>query len=187
MLSSPSSRQDGVGMSSTLASRPSPWTAQQGSTAHTSGSPGSPHLYPLSGIPEKFRYKMDTQSRGQKVIFNTDCRENTRELPDSTEESPTSNQPVLDTVIKGMLISLRCSLQADMMVCMHTYKKELRAVESRVEQIENKMGEFVTTINDLLDASKEKAEETEWVKLADIDDRSRRNNLKTRGLHESVS
>lgn len=57
-------------------------------------------------------------------------------MPDSIEEFPTANQTVLDTVMKDMLISLRSSLQADMVCCMHKLNKELGEVEARVEQVE---------------------------------------------------
>lgn len=75
-----------------------------------------------------------------------------------------------------------------MMSCMHNFTKELQAVDSRVEHVETKMGDFDTTINDLVDASEAK-DKTDWVKakLADIEDRSRRNNLKIRGIPESIS
>lgn len=39
------------------------------------------------------------------------------------EEFPTNNQPVIDTVLKDMLMSLRSSLHADMMSCMHNYNR----------------------------------------------------------------
>lgn len=78
---------------------------------------------------------------------------------------------------------------ADLMSCMHKFNKELKGVENRVNHIENKMGEFVTTFNDLVDDSEGKDEEMEWVKakIADIENRSIRNNLKIRGIPESVA
>lgn len=118
----------------------------------------------------------------------SDSVDDTRELPESIASFPTSNQPLLDTVLKDMLVSLRSSLQADMMNCMHRLSGELREVESRVDRIENKMGEFASTINDLVDASEAQDGESEWIKkkIADIEDRSRRNNLKIRGIPELV-
>lgn len=64
---------------------------------------------------------------------------------------------------------------------------KLKHVEDRVEHVETKMGEFATTINDLVDASEEKDEEMEWVKakIADIEDRNKRNNLKIRGIPQT--
>lgn len=123
---------------------------------------------------------MDDSSRRHEVSNNGDSGEDTRELLDSIEEFPTTGQPVLDTVMKDMLMSLRSSLQADMMEFMRRFNKKLNKVESRVEHIETKMGEVATTINDLVDASEDKDEEMDWVKmkLADMEDRKRRNNLK---------
>lgn len=80
----------------------------------------------------------------------------TAELTDSIEEFPTINQPILDTVMKDMLMSLRSSLQADMMSCMHKFNKVLKEVETRVAHIENKMGEFAIPINDLVEYTEEK-------------------------------
>lgn len=47
--------------------------------------------------------------------LEADSGDDTRELPDRIEKFPTTNQPVIDTVLKDMLLSLRSTLQADMM------------------------------------------------------------------------
>lgn len=39
--------------------------------------------------------------------------DDTSELQDSISEFPTANQPVLDTTLKDMLVSLRSTLHAD--------------------------------------------------------------------------
>lgn len=90
-----------------------------------------------------------------------DSGDDTRELPDSIEFFPSKHQPVMDTVLKDMLLSLRSSLQSDMMNCMHRFSTEIQAVEERVEHIEHKMGEFATTINDLVDYTDEKERDSE--------------------------
>lgn len=95
---------------------------------------------------------------------------------ESCEEFPIINQPV--TVLKDMLLSLWSSLQADMMFCMPTFNAEIKAMESRVDHIESQMGEFTSTINDLVDAH----EETE----DDMEETSRINNLKIRAVPEMV-
>lgn len=61
-------------------------------------------------------------------------------------------------------------------------------VEERVDHIEHKMGEFAATINYLVDANDGNEEEMESMraKIADMEDRSRRNNMKIRGIPESV-
>lgn len=50
------------------------------------------------------------------------------------------------------------------------------------------MEECTRTVNDLIDACKEQSEETNWIKakIADLKDRSRRNNVKIRGVPESI-
>lgn len=96
---------------------------------------------------------------------------------------------MVDIVIEEMLISLRSSLQVDLMSYMHTFDKEPRNVYTKVDHIEKKIVEFATTINDLVDASEGKDEEMEWIrdKIADMEDRNRRNNLKVRRIPESIA
>lgn len=122
------------------------------------------------------------------LISGDDTREDTRELPDSIEVFPTSNQPVLDTVLKEMVVSLRSSLHSDMVSCMHKFSKDLISVSERVSHVENKMGEYAVTINDLVDANDERDEEIESLKakMVDMEDRVRRSNIKIRGIQETV-
>lgn len=49
-------------------------------------------------------------------------------------------------------------------------------------------GEYATTINDLVDAHDMVEKEHMWIKakLADLEDGSRRNNVKIRGIPESI-
>lgn len=110
-----------------------------------------------------------------------DSEEDTRELPDRIVSFPMNDKPVMDTVLKDML-SLRSSIQTDMMSSMHKFNKEIQAVESRVEHIDSRMGEFSGMINDLVDVRDEKEEVIEGLrtKMADMEDRSRRNNKKKR-------
>lgn len=124
-------KQYGTGSPSTLAHRVPPRTLQQDSKASASKSPRSSNSYsstPLSGSPEKSRFKMDTQNRQQEASYN------------SIEEFQTTNQPVLDTVMNDMLMSLRSLLQADMASCMHKFHKELGEMEARVDHVKHKMG-----------------------------------------------
>lgn len=48
-----------------------------------------------------------------------------RPSQDPIAEFPTSGQPVSDTVLKDMLLSLRASLQADLMNCIAQHKLEI--------------------------------------------------------------
>lgn len=51
------------------------------------------------------------------------------------------------------------------------------------------MGEFASHFNELVDVHSEHEEDVEWIKakLADLEDRSRWNNLKIRGIPETSS
>lgn len=148
----------------------------------------SPIHTPNSGSPEKARLRLDASDSSRDITPGLDSGEDTRDLPDSIDLFPTTNQPVLDTTLKDMLVSLRSSLHADMLSCVHRFGVELKETVSRVDHIEHKMGEFATTINDLVDANDNNADELDALKakLADIEDRSRRNNFKIRGIPESV-
>lgn len=59
----------------------------------------------------------------------------------------------------------------------------------RVDHIENKMAEFTTAHNGLVDAQNQLDDDFHSLsaKVADLEDRSRRNNIKFRGIPESVS
>lgn len=58
----------------------------------------------------------------------------------------------------------------------------------RIDHIERKMGEFVSSHNTLVDAHDDQAEEIARLKakMADLEDASRRNNLKLRGVPEAM-
>lgn len=61
-------------------------------------------------------------------------------------------------------------------------------MDHRVTTIEQGMSECTTTVKDLTDTYDEVKEEQEWVraKLADLEDRSRHNNVKLRGVPENI-
>lgn len=162
-------------------------TAMMIGNARRTGGTQTPS--PLNRGPAKARVRLDEQELQQcQVRSNADSQEDTRELPDSIVACPAQNQPALDTTIKDMLISLRSTIHIDMMACMRKFSSELNAVGDRVDHIESKMGKYATTINDLVDAHNTAEEEQTWIKakLADLEDRSRRNNVKIRGIPESV-
>lgn len=137
---------------------------------------------------EKTRFRMDEKDADNEVSSILDSGDDTREMPDSIDQFPTNNQPVLDIVLKEMLVSLRSSLHSDMISCVHKFDTELQSVTSRVSHIENKMGEYAATISDLVEANEGKEDDIEEIraKMTDIEDRSRRNNLKIRGVPETV-
>lgn len=58
---------------------------------------------------------------------------------------PTSDRPVSDTVLKEMLLSLKASLHADMTVGINHCQREVQALSSRVDHIEQRMGDFTSS------------------------------------------
>lgn len=62
------------------------------------------------------------------------------------------------------------------------------AIGDRMSHAEDKMGEFANAHNKLIDAFNGTEEDILAIesKLADLEDRSRRNNVKLRGVAESV-
>lgn len=69
-----------------------------------------------------------------------------------------------------------------MLSCIHGFKGELQEVGERVRQIEDKMGEYAS----LVDAHEAHRYKLHWhkAKVADLEDRSRWNDLKIRGIPE---
>lgn len=132
---------------------------------------------------------MDPSVQASGAVSNNECPENLGlNLQSSIAAFPTSEQPVLDTTMKDMLLSLQSSLMINFSTLIHKFTSEIQGVGERVQYIEHKMDECTTTVNDLIDAYKDQSDENDWIKakLADLEDRSRRNNVKIRGVPESI-
>lgn len=114
--------------------------------------------------------------------------DDTLEFQDAIDAFPTNNQSVMDSTLKEMLMSLRGAIHTDMLQLMKQCKSEVDKVRGRVSHIENKMGEFSETFNDMVDAHNDHADDIVWLKskVADLEDRSRRNSIKIRGIPGSV-
>lgn len=104
------------------------------------------------------------------------------------KDFPTADRPVSDTLMNEMLLSLLSSLHADMVRGIKECQREVQAIGHRVHQVENKMEEYTSAYNVMVEAHTAKGEDITWIKdkLADLEDRSRRNNLKLRGIPEDV-
>lgn len=101
---------------------------------------------------------------------------------------PTSGQPILDTDIKEMLLSLRGAIQQDVQSYMHKTNVAIEGIGVRIDDMENKMEDVADAHNELVDSHFELIEELRQLKLkvSEIEDRSRRNNIKFRGIPETV-
>lgn len=109
-------------------------------------------------------------------------------LHSSMASFPTSGQTAIDTTLKDMLMSSQISLMTDLSSMFRKISTDMWTIRDRVSNIETGMTECTTTVNDLIDAHDEIKEEQEWVraKLADLEDRSRRNNDMLRGVPETI-
>lgn len=91
--------------------------------------------------------------------------------------------------MKDMFLSLQSSLMLNISSMIGKFSSDMQGLGERVKHIEHKMDACTTTVNNLIDAYKEQSDNTDWikVKLADLEDRSRRNNVKLMGVPESVA
>lgn len=94
----------------------------------------------------------------------------------------------MDTLLKDMLVSLQQSLHADFTSMTQKFSDEVSALGEQINMVEIAVSDITTTANDFVDANEESTEERQWLqaKIADMEDRSRHNNLKLRGFPESV-
>lgn len=111
--------------------------------------------------------------------------DDTRELADNINSFPTSYQPISETTLKDMLVSLRRLFYKDMMTYMQSFKMEVLELGGRVTHLEQKIGEYASSFNALVDSHTKQDDEVEWLK-AKVEDRSHRNNVKMRGIPETI-
>lgn len=71
---------------------------------------------------------------------------------------------------------------------MQRFGHSIGVLEDRVSHIEANMEDFTKTVNDIIHTQEKQTHDTKWIKdkIADIEDRSRRNNIKIRGILESM-
>lgn len=73
-------------------------------------------------------------------------------IDNSIAAYPTTNQPVLDTTLRDMLLTLQTSIHFNISKMMHHITSEMTCMGERVTIIENKMGEVTSSFNTLVDA-----------------------------------
>lgn len=148
----------------------------------------TPHS-PTSNSPAKAQMRMDPAMQAPSAVMSvTNPDQVGLNLAPSIANYPTPGLPVLDTTMKDMLLSLQTSLMTNISAMINNFSGQMQGMGDRVQRIEHKMHECTTTVNELIDAYKDQADDTDWikVKLTDLEDRSRRINVKLRGVAESV-
>lgn len=180
------------GMNGGTNSLPSTTARSSNPPSESSSGPSSP----TSRSPAKSKPWRDSPVRQQTdpdMEVSGHCSTSTSTHQSSTEgdpikEFPTADRPVSDTLLKDMLLSLRSSLHTDMVRGINECQREVKAIGHRVHQVENKMEEYTAAYNVIVEAHTAHGEDITWIKdkLADLEDRSRRHNLKLRGIPEDV-
>ncbi|CAH2323186.1 Hypothetical predicted protein [Pelobates cultripes] len=111
--------------------------------------------------------------------------------PMSSDTGPEDSPPTTQQ-LKKMLSELTDTIQKNMATQIQTLtadlRKEIIEVSQRTAQIEKRMDDFAEAHNGLADKLHEldTVLHDHAVKMADMEDRSRRNNLRIRGIPESV-
>lgn len=142
---------------------------------------------PTSQSPRKHRAKLDSE------LIDSQLPPHTAKTPapyheDTLDNLPTVNQAASEPFIKEMMLALRSSLQQSFTEALNRQMTVIDGLGERVAHVETKMGEFSEAHNSLVDAHNNLEDDMESLatKLADLEDRNRRNNLKFRGVPESV-
>ncbi|XP_040270366.1 uncharacterized protein LOC120986071 [Bufo bufo] len=101
---------------------------------------------------------------------------------------PTSNDVITVDLMKEMLMALNGSIKADITQMCNALSTNIEELGDRVNHIENKMAEYAGAHNTLVDAHNSQEDDITAIKakLADLEDRSRRNNVEFRGIPETV-
>lgn len=178
-------------------------------TNHSNGheghriAPGQDHLHsgssssassPSTRSPAKSKPRMDPPVRphdAQDMKVSGQQGNNTAQashIPDPIADFPTADRLISDPLLKEMLISLRSAPRIDMVKGINQCNKEVQAIGVRVDQVEHQMEEYTSTYNIMVYAHAVQGEDIAWLKdkVADLEDKSRRNNIKLRGVPESV-
>lgn len=102
---------------------------------------------------------------------------------------PATDQAVSQAILKEMMLALRSYIHQSFTTALSSQQSTIDGLGDRVDHVETKMAEFSTAHNELVDAHNNLEDELHSMatKLADIEDRNHRNNIKIRGIPESVS
>lgn len=95
----------------------------------------------------------------------------------------------VEHTMQKLLHSFRENLQEDFRSMMGEFRSDIQLLVSRMEHIESKMADFAKSHNSLIDSHTALEEEVNKLsaKVLDLEDRSRRNNIRLRGIPETVS
>lgn len=99
-----------------------------------------------------------------------------------------SDQPASEYTLKLMLLSLQKDLRNELPASTYSLHSRIDPVEERTDKLEKIITEHMAAYNDVAEVQDHHTEEIRylWAKMADLEDRSRRNNIKFRGIPETI-
>lgn len=99
-----------------------------------------------------------------------------------------SDNPVSEAMLKSMLLTLQKDLHRELQSSISQIHDRVDCLKGRADVLEENMYKHAKAHNELLDAHDHHASEIHHIKLklADLENRSRRNNIKFRGVPELV-
>ncbi|XP_056425431.1 uncharacterized protein LOC130367075 [Hyla sarda] len=94
-----------------------------------------------------------------------------------------------ENTIRSLFQEFRESLQKDFMSSLSSLTKEVSQLGDRTAHLEDKMEKFTEAHNALVDIQNDTTDDMHalQLKISDLEDRSRRNNIRFRGISEEVS
>lgn len=133
-----------------------------------------------SASPMKSRPRRDDDIRGQKPRIPFILPPPDIQHPSAIDNFPASDQHISEQTMKNMLISLKQTLYSDLSATVFFLATVLQHQDQRLQHVENKMSDLFTAYNDIVDACTEHEDEMQAInlKLADLQVRSRRNNIR---------
>uniref|UniRef100_A0A8C5QPP8 Uncharacterized protein n=1 Tax=Leptobrachium leishanense TaxID=445787 RepID=A0A8C5QPP8_9ANUR len=137
---------------------------------------------PVSARKVKAREPQDGGAIG------TESPKSTEGIEDASVTSPAASNPASEGQIRALLSELRDTLQADFRSIVADLHKDISDLGDRTDQLETKTDDLCLAHNELVDAFKtlQNSQDLLQRKVADLEDRSRRNNIRIRGIPEAV-
>lgn len=121
----------------------------------------------------------------KKLTYPTSPSQSFRpESVDYDHSKATGSGSLTELTLQKLFHSFSEDLQVDFRHMMGEFKTDIQMLVTG--QIESKMAEFATSHNSLIDSHGEEEVQRLANKVLDLEDRSRRNNIRLRGIPESV-
>lgn len=121
---------------------------------------------------------------GAGTCSSTACSPDTQSLA----AFPTTDNPASEHSLKAMLLTLQAHLQCGLSISINQLHDKVNSLEERTDHIERHLCDATKAHNAIVDMQYDQAATIHMLhlKVADLEDHSRRNNVKVRGVPESL-